>query len=72
MSEQPNSEPSTPKSEFEELRDGKQLSLAQEFLIFLKENKNWWLLPILIVLSVVALLGVLGSTGVAPFIYTLF
>ena len=39
---------------------------------FLKANKKWWLLPILAVLLVFGLLVLLSSTGVAPFIYTLF
>ena len=39
---------------------------------FLKTNKKWWLLPILAVLLIFGLLILLSSTGVAPFIYTLF
>lgn len=39
---------------------------------FLKENRKWWLLPILILLLVFGLLVLLGGTGAAPFIYTLF
>ena len=34
------SEPESPKSEFEELEDSKQLTLAQEFSLFITENKN--------------------------------
>lgn len=60
------------KSEFEEAGQEKQLSLAQEFLLFISENKKWWLIPILLVIGLVGLLVVLGSTGAAPFIYTLF
>ena len=39
---------------------------------FLKTNKKWWLLPILVLLLIFALLILLSSTGLAPFIYTLF
>lgn len=60
------------KTEFEQAGDEKQLSLAQEFFVFVTQNKKWWLIPILLVLSLVGLLVVLGSTGAAPFIYTLF
>jgi len=61
-----------PKSEFEELGDEQQLSLVEEFGHFVAENKKWWLVPILLVFGVVGILVVLGSTGAAPFIYTLF
>ena len=43
-----------------------------ELWAFLRANKAWWLLPIIIVLVLFGALVVLGGTGVAPFIYTLF
>lgn len=46
--------------------------LLQELWGFMKENKRWWLLPILIVLLLFGLLIMLSGTGAAPFIYTLF
>jgi len=39
---------------------------------FLKQNKKWWLLPILIMLLLFGVLIFLSGTGLAPFIYTLF
>ena len=60
------------KNEFEKLGEEEQLSLIQEFYYFVTENKKWWLIPILGVFAVVGLLLVLGSTGAAPFIYTIF
>lgn len=39
---------------------------------FLRENKKWWLLPIMVVLLLFGLLVFLAGTGLAPFIYTLF
>jgi len=60
------------RSEFEELDNDKQLSLVQEFVLFVTENKKWWLIPILLVFALLGLLVVFGSTGVAPFIYTMF
>lgn len=59
-------------SEFEQLEDEEQMSLVQEFLVFLVEYRNWWLVPILAVLALMGLFVVLGGTGAAPFIYTLF
>lgn len=72
MSKKPQDRPPAPRSEFEQLGEEKQLSLAQEFLLFIIENKKWWLIPILLVLSLLGLLAVLATTGAAPFIYTLF
>ncbi|MHC5056776.1 MAG: DUF5989 family protein [Planctomycetota bacterium] len=39
---------------------------------FLCHNKKWWLAPIILVLLLLGVLLVLGGTGAAPFIYTLF
>jgi len=39
---------------------------------FLKQNKKWWLLPLIMALLILGLLIVLAGTGLAPFIYTLF
>jgi hypothetical protein len=46
--------------------------LLAELWGFLKENRKWWLLPILAVLLALSLLTLLAGTGAAPFIYTLF
>jgi hypothetical protein len=46
--------------------------LVREFWGFLRVNKKWWLLPILIVLLCFGVLVVLSGTGLAPFIYTLW
>jgi hypothetical protein len=67
-----NKEEEHGSSKFEQLDDDDQLSLVQEFLVFLVEYRNWWLLPILAVLALLGLFVVLGGTGAAPFIYTLF
>ncbi len=72
MSQAQDSESEKQKSEFEKAAQERQLSLVLEFLLFLRENKKWWMIPILIVLSFVGLLVALGGTGAAPFIYTLF
>jgi hypothetical protein len=43
-----------------------------ELLIFLWHRKLWWLIPTVVILVLLGTLLVLGGTGVAPFIYTLF
>jgi ABC-type microcin C transport system permease subunit YejE len=47
-------------------------SLASELLAFMRDNKKWWLGPILVVILLVALLAITGGQAAAPFIYTLF
>ena len=49
-----------------------QPGAAGEFLLFLRENKKYWLIPLLGTLLLVGLLAALGGTAAAPFIYTLF
>ena len=49
-----------------------QSGFVTEFWGFLKENKKWWLGPILIALLLIGILLILGGTAAAPFIYTLF
>jgi hypothetical protein len=59
-------------------KDLKQLSERQgggvvgELWAFMAQNKKWWLTPILMMLLLLGVLIVLGGTGAAPFIYTLF
>ena len=56
------------------LRDMSQrLSIAGELLSFLWQRKLWWMIPMVSVLLLFGLLIVFGSTsGMGPFIYTLF
>jgi hypothetical protein len=46
--------------------------MLTEFVWFLREHKAWWLVPILLALTVLLLVAWLSSTAVAPFIYPLF
>lgn len=58
--------------QFERLADDRQLSLVEEFVQFLRENKKWWLIPILLVMVLLSVLVVLSTSGAGPFIYTFF
>ncbi len=50
-----------------------KIKIIVEFFEFLKDNKKWWLLPIVLVLLILgALLVLTQGSVVAPFIYTLF
>jgi len=62
-----------PVSEFEKATAGnKSEGFFAELWSFMKENKKWWLLPIVAVLILFGVLVLLSGSAVAPFIYTLF
>lgn len=58
--------------EFNSEAKAQRVGLVAEFWDFLKHNKKWWLLPILVVLLLIGVLVVLGSSGAGAFIYPLF
>jgi hypothetical protein len=60
------------KTEFEKATEEENGGFLQDLAGFLKESKKWWLIPLVLVMLLLALLIFLSSTGVAPFIYTLF
>ncbi len=72
MSHRPPTESEDRVREFAEASERKAPGILAEFWEFLRHNKKWWLLPILVVLVLVGVLIVLSSSAVAPFIYTLF
>jgi hypothetical protein len=57
---------------FEQASAERDSSLFGEFLEYLRDNRKFWLVPLLVVLFGMGLLIVLGGTAAAPFIYTLF
>ncbi len=59
-------------NEFEQLSQQKRTTLMGEFIEFLKHNKKWWLLPIILILLAMGLLVFLSSSAIALFIYPLF
>ena len=63
---------SQPNNDFEKAASESQRSLVGEFMGFLKQNRKFWLLPLIIVMLALAALLILSSTAAAPFIYTLF
>lgn len=58
--------------EFAQMAGSKAPSIVGEFWAFMFTHKKWWLLPIVLMLLALGILLFLGSTGAAPFIYTLF
>ena len=57
---------------FEQAQQEKQAGILKEFFLFLRYNKKYWMIPIVITLLALAVLVLLGGTAIAPFIYTLF
>ena len=68
MADQDNKE----SNDFAAQSTGERTGLVSEFVEFLKDNKKWWLAPIIISILGLGLLVMLGGTAAAPFIYTLF
>ena len=50
----------------------KRKNIVSEFVGFLRHNKAYWMVPIILVLLLLAALILFGGTSAAPFIYTLF
>jgi hypothetical protein len=67
MTSNPEREP-----KLDRLANEPEASLLVELYDFLKYNKKWWLLPILLLLGLLGVLAALATTGAAPFIYTIF
>ena len=60
------------RTEFEKSGEQKDIGLYGELVAMLKQNKKYWLIPLLIILLLFGVLIALGSSAAAPFVYTLF
>jgi hypothetical protein len=60
------------KTAFESASRQRRPGMLRELVYFLRQNKKWWLIPILFVIAVLAALCFFAGTGAAPFIYTIF
>jgi len=65
-------DPSAPAEEFAREAERETPSLARELWDWMRQNKKWWLAPLLALLLVVGVLVVLGGTVLGPFLYPLF
>ncbi len=52
-------------------RGGYSLKLLGEFVRFARDNKMYWIVPLVVFLGLTAVVVVVGQTA-APLIYTLF
>ena len=61
------------RTEFERMNvQETEAGIVSEFCQFIVQNKAWWMAPIMVVMAAFGALIVLASTGLAPFIYTIF
>ena len=67
-----DSKPTDESNDFAAKAADQCTGIVSEFWDFLKDNKKWWLAPIIISILGLGALVMLGGTAAAPFIYTLF
>jgi len=50
-----------------------KFGIAKEFLFFLKQEKKWWLIPLVVIFMLIGLFIIFAeSSALAPFLYPLF
>jgi hypothetical protein len=59
-------------SDFVDAARKRRSPLWLELWALLRENKKWWLTPIVLAILLLGLLSLLAGSSVAPFVYTLF
>lgn len=67
----PDNDPK-PESDFSQQAEQDDIGFFAEFVLFLRENKKWWLIPLIGSLLLIGGLSLLAASGAAPFIYTIF
>jgi len=61
-----------PENQFQQQAELQSVGIVREFIDFLRYNKAWWLVPIVVVSLVVGGALYLASSPAAPFIYSIF
>ena len=72
MSERTDDGPNRQNEFAQQLDRAEQLPFVVELWQFMRDNKKWWLGPIVLVLLLLGGLIALSGTVAAPFVYTLF
>lgn len=60
------------RTPFEERACAKPPTLLKEFIVYLGQNKKWWLIPFLLALALFGAILALSLSGGIASIYTLF
>ena len=72
MAEQQQTPTRPDETRLSELASQRSTNIVSELWSFVRSNRKWWLMPILVSLLLVGGLLFLATTGAAPLIYTLF
>lgn len=72
MSHDPDSNDSDSHDQFASQAEESDPGIVREFVLYLQENKKWWLIPMILTLLAIGVVGILAGSGLAPLIYTLF
>ena len=72
MSQQHDGTQSGTSTAFEQQAQKRSSGVIAEMFHFIRNSKKFWLVPLIIVLLLVGVIVILGSTALAPFIYTIF
>ena len=59
-------------TEFQRLGRRRSAGVLREYFDYVRLRKKWWLVPVIVLLLLVGLVLVLGSSAVGPLIYALF
>lgn len=57
---------------FDQLSQQRKPGLVRELLSYLRDDRKWFLLPIIVGLLILGAIIVVSGTSIAPLIYTLF
>ncbi len=55
-----------------ELSEARSGGVLVQLWGFIRETRKWWLTPILLMMLLLGVLFLMGGSGAAPFIYTIF
>lgn len=71
-SDRSKSESADSEAQFSAAANQERVGFFAEFWLFLKHNRAWWMIPILVSLGFIALATWMSGSALAPFIYPLF
>lgn len=72
MNHDPNTNEPDDQDQFASQAEQSDPGIVREFVLYLQENKKWWLIPMILTLLAIGVVGLLAGSGLAPFVYTLF